>query len=110
MGGARTSSRLARAHLTVAREEMEHLGIVLNLLSAIGEAPVMRRRNFPFVLAYDDVTLEMSLERFSAATIRTVRASGNAAGPAEGFARVEPPERGGSEFSGEIRPHREALR
>ncbi len=61
-----------RAHMmVVAREEMEHLGIVLNLLSAIGEAPVLRRRNFPFTVEYEGDTLDLSLEPFSVRAIRS---------------------------------------
>jgi Ferritin-like len=61
-----------RAHMmVVAREEMEHLGIVLNLLSAIGEAPVLRRRNFPFTVEYEGDTLDLSLEPFSARAVRS---------------------------------------
>ena len=56
-----------RAHMmVVAREEMEHLGIVLNLLSAIGEAPVLRRRNFPFTVEYGGDTLDLSLNAIDA--------------------------------------------
>ena len=33
--------------MMVARQEMEHLGYVCNLLTAIGEAPILRRPNFP---------------------------------------------------------------
>jgi hypothetical protein len=36
-----------RAVLHIARDEMVHLGMVCNLLSAIGEAPQFRRPNFP---------------------------------------------------------------
>ena len=35
--------------LTVAREEMAHLGTVCNLVSAIGGSPHFRRPNFPQV-------------------------------------------------------------
>lgn len=31
----------------VARQEMEHMGLVLNLLSAIGGTPYFQRPNFP---------------------------------------------------------------
>src|SRR5947209_7799002 len=33
--------------LLIARQEMEHLALVCNLLTAIGEAPYLRRPNFP---------------------------------------------------------------
>jgi hypothetical protein len=64
--------RVWRARIfTVARQEMEHLGIVLNLLSAIGEAPIMRRRNFPFTVTYGEATQQLALLPFSIDTIRS---------------------------------------
>lgn len=38
--------------MLVARQEMEHLGLVINLLTAIGEAPHLRRPNLPLPADY----------------------------------------------------------
>jgi hypothetical protein len=63
--------RVWRAHImTVAREEMEHLGLVINLLTAIGEAPVLQRRNFPFTVSFEGLDFPLSLEPFSVDTVR----------------------------------------
>ena len=49
--------------LAVARQEMEHLGLVANLLTAIGAAPSLTRPNFPYPTSlYGHV---MELTRFS---------------------------------------------
>jgi hypothetical protein len=49
--------------LAVARQEMEHLGLVANLLTAIGAAPSLTRPNFPYATSlYGHV---MELTRFS---------------------------------------------
>lgn len=49
--------------LAVARQEMEHLGLVANLLTAIGGAPSLSRPNFPYATSlYGHV---MALTRFS---------------------------------------------
>ena len=53
--------------LAVARQEMEHLGLVSNLLTAIGAAPVLTRPNFPYATSlYGHV---MELTRFSQPTV-----------------------------------------
>ncbi len=53
--------------LAVARQEMEHLGLVANLLTAIGAAPVLTRPNFPYATSlYGHV---MELTPFSASTV-----------------------------------------
>ncbi|MGB7817222.1 MAG: ferritin-like domain-containing protein [Ornithinibacter sp.] len=53
--------------LAVARQEMEHLGLVANLLTAIGAAPVLTRPNFPYATSlYGHV---MELTRFSKDTV-----------------------------------------
>lgn len=56
--------------MMVAREEMEHLGLVINLLTAVGESPVMQRRDFPFDVAYGGMTQELTLEPFGVGAIR----------------------------------------
>ncbi|MGH3003048.1 MAG: ferritin-like domain-containing protein [Gaiellaceae bacterium] len=53
---------------TIARQEMEHLGLVCNLLTAIGAAPHFVRPNFPQGSNYFPV--RMSLEPLSEATIK----------------------------------------
>jgi hypothetical protein len=50
--------------LRVARQEMEHLGFVCNLLSAIGGNQYFDRPNFPQVPQYWPVDLPIELERF----------------------------------------------
>ena len=50
--------------LLVARQEMEHLGLVCNLLTAIGEAPTLRRPDFPLGPRYYDLGIPCLLEPF----------------------------------------------
>jgi hypothetical protein len=54
--------------LLVARQEMEHLGLANNLLTAIGGAPHFQRPNFPQPAKY--YPRPMILERFSENTIK----------------------------------------
>lgn len=51
--------------LDVARQEMEHLGLVINLQVAIGEAPHLYRPNFPLSPKYYQTGVPSKLERFS---------------------------------------------
>jgi hypothetical protein len=53
---------------TIARQEMEHLGLVCNLLTSVGAAPHFVRPNFPQGSNYFPV--RMSLEPLSEATIK----------------------------------------
>ena len=53
---------------TIARQEMEHLGLVCNLLTSIGAAPHFVRPNFPQGSNYFPV--RMTLERLSESTIK----------------------------------------
>lgn len=53
----------AQAIFMVARQEMEHLSLACNLLTAIGGAPHLDRRNFPHRSKY--FPLPFTLERFS---------------------------------------------
>ena len=54
----------------VARQEMEHLGLVMNLRSAIGAAPAFSRANFPQPVArYGKADIDSVLTRFSPETI-----------------------------------------
>jgi len=50
--------------LLVARQEMEHLGLVCNLLTSIGEAPTLRRPDFPLSPRYYDLGIPCLLEPF----------------------------------------------
>ena len=56
--------------LVIARQEMEHLGIVANLLTAIGEAPHFARPNFPIPSEYFPVDDAPSLEPFGLSPLR----------------------------------------
>jgi hypothetical protein len=54
----------------VARQEMEHMGLALNLLSAIGGTPYFRRPNFPQRKErYGQLGIKSELTRFSKETI-----------------------------------------
>jgi hypothetical protein len=53
--------------LAVARQEMEHLGLVANLLTAVGAAPRLTRPAFPYPTSL--YGHEMELTRFSQATV-----------------------------------------
>jgi hypothetical protein len=56
--------------LLIARQEMEHLGIVCNLLTAIGGMPYLQNPTFPIVAdRYGDLP-RLPLQRFSGETIR----------------------------------------
>jgi len=60
--------------LRVARQEMEHLGIVCNLLTAIGEPPRFERPAMPLPASHYGVGAPFSLEPFSErALVRFVR-------------------------------------
>lgn len=51
--------------LVVARQEMEHLGMVCNLLTSIGGAPDFHRPNFPQPARYFPTHIKLELEPFS---------------------------------------------
>ena len=53
----------------VALEEMLHLALVSNLLTAVGAAPHMRRPSFPQVSRYYPAGITIELRRFSDATL-----------------------------------------
>ncbi len=57
----------AQALFMVARQEMEHLSLVCNMLTAIGGAPHFDRPNFPHRSKY--FPLPFTLERFSEAAV-----------------------------------------
>jgi len=56
--------------LLVARQEMEHLGLVANLLTAIGEAPYFSRPDFPTSKRYYPLHLVGELVPWSEAALR----------------------------------------
>lgn len=61
-----------RTILEVARQEMGHLGLVCNLLSAIGAAPRFGRANFPkSAEKYYPLVPEFTLSKFSFQTLYT---------------------------------------
>jgi hypothetical protein len=58
------------AILLMARQEMEHLGLVGNLLTALGGSPHFRRPNFPHLTAYCPPYPIFDLQPFGEATIK----------------------------------------
>ncbi|HEX7837641.1 MAG TPA: ferritin-like protein, partial [Kofleriaceae bacterium] len=60
-----------RAEITdIARDEMIHLGLVSNLLNAIGAAPHLQRPNLPVTPGYLPADIVVSLAPFCLATIQ----------------------------------------
>lgn len=55
---------------TIARQEMEHLGIVQNLLVAIGEGPYFMRPDFPVSSHHTLLGAPFRLDRFDVGTLR----------------------------------------
>ena len=55
--------------MLVARQEMEHLGLVCNLLTAIGEAPWLTRPNLPLGKRAYDLEVTLELARLSVQTL-----------------------------------------
>jgi hypothetical protein len=55
--------------MLIARQEMEHLGLVSNLLTAIGEAPWLTRPNLPLSPRHYDLEVESKLERLTEETL-----------------------------------------
>ena len=51
--------------MLVARQEMEHLGLVNNMLTAIGEAPYFERPNFPLGPRHYPIDVPFKLERLT---------------------------------------------
>jgi hypothetical protein len=56
--------------MLVARQEMEHLGLVCNLLTAIGEAPWLTRPNLPRPPRQYDLEVTLRFERLTEETLR----------------------------------------
>ena len=61
--------RWRRVVLDVAIEEMAHLTMVSNIMSAIGGAPHFGRQNFPIAAGYHPSGIVVKLAPFSAATL-----------------------------------------
>ncbi len=61
--------RWRRTLLDVAREEMVHLALVNNLLSAVGGSPHLARPNFPVAPGYHPAGVVVSLAPFDVATV-----------------------------------------
>lgn len=60
----------------ITRQEMEHLGLALNLLSSIGGTPSFTRPNMPQKLKYyGDANIKMELTRGDLKTIKRDRKS-----------------------------------
>jgi hypothetical protein len=55
--------------MLIARQEMEHLGLVCNLLTSIGEAPWLTRPNLPLSPRHYDLEVESKLERLTEETL-----------------------------------------
>ena len=62
-------ARWRSAIIDVARDEMVHLALVSNLLSAIGSAPHFARPNFPVAPGYHPAGVVVSLAPFDRATL-----------------------------------------
>jgi hypothetical protein len=62
--------RWERAITGIAVQEMAHLALVSNLLTALGAAPHLARPNLPQRSRYYPEDIQLSLEPFSAATLR----------------------------------------
>lgn len=56
--------------MLVARQEMEHLGLVNNILTAIGEAPYFERPNFPLGARHYPIHIPFKLERLTLDAVR----------------------------------------
>lgn len=55
--------------MMIARQEMEHLGMACNLLSAVGASPNFSRANYPQPASYLPVNIPTELAPFSIATL-----------------------------------------
>jgi hypothetical protein len=62
--------RWERAITAIAVQEMGHLALVSNLLTALGAAPHLARPNLPQRSRYYPEEIQLSLEPFNAATLR----------------------------------------
>jgi ferritin-like protein len=65
-----TMRRWEASIMLVARQEMEHLGLVNNILTAIGEAPYFQRPNFPLGPRHYEIDIPFKLERLTLDAVR----------------------------------------
>lgn len=90
----------------IAVEEMLHLALVYNLLTAIGGAPPFHRPNFPQLSGYFPSRLQLDLMPFGERALRHFlyleRPEGMELQPAEGFVPTAPPRE--QVVTGEIMP------
>ncbi|WP_159458431.1 ferritin-like domain-containing protein [Roseisalinus antarcticus] len=56
--------------MLIARQEMEHLGYVNNVLTALGEAPHLVRPDFPLDPAFYETDIDSKLARFDFETLK----------------------------------------
>lgn len=95
-----------RTIIDVARDEMVHLALVSNLLSAIGCTPHFGRQNFPVAAGYHPAGIVVSLAPFNHATLDHFlyleRPEGVALPDGEGFAPARQYER--SQLRGRLIP------
>ena len=79
----------------IAVEEMLHLALVCNLLTAIGAAPTFSRPNFPQLSGYFPARLQLDLLPFGEQALRQFlyleRPEGMERQPADGFVPTAPP-------------------
>ncbi len=66
---AEATARFRATIVDIAREEMVHLALVCNLMSAIGTAPHWGRSNFPVSPLYHPAGIVVSLAPFDVATL-----------------------------------------
>lgn len=87
--------RWRKAIRGIAVEEMLHLALVYNLLTAIGGAPTFNRPNFPQLSGYFPSRLQLDLMPFGERALRHFlyleRPEGMERQPAEGFVPSAPP-------------------
>ena len=67
---SRSGPALAQAHRHVATQEMLHLSLVQNLLSAIGGAPHLSRPNFPHPASHYPAGVHLALLPFGEAALQ----------------------------------------
>jgi hypothetical protein len=92
---AEAVERWRKAISGIAVEEMLHLALVCNLLTAIGAAPTFSRPNFPQLSGYFPARLQLDLLPFGEQALRQFlyleRPEGMERTPAEGFVPTAPP-------------------
>lgn len=91
---ARVVRQIRETILEIAQDEMVHLALVWNLMSATGASPHLQRQNFPVSPGYHPAGVVVSLAPFDAATldhfIYLERPEGVEGSDGEGFRVVRP--------------------